>query len=129
MNQRRRSPGDFTPDDAIVCHLYGRFCNASKFAGEVDLFEALDSIRKRYPIDESDRRMADLSGDHPQLIEDYRAAHRIYLAQGDGDVDTEEHREAFVHYRALFDRLLGTGSDVNTQVQNGEHRRQAHDHA
>jgi pimeloyl-ACP methyl ester carboxylesterase len=50
---RLKSAGEFTPADAIVCHLYGRFCNASKFAGEVDLFESLDSIKKRYPIDEN----------------------------------------------------------------------------
>jgi len=50
---RLKSPGEFAPADAIVCHLYGRFCNASKFAGEVDLFEALDSIKKRYTIDEN----------------------------------------------------------------------------
>lgn len=43
----------FTPADTIVCSLYGRFCNASKFAGEVDLFEALESIKKRYSIDEN----------------------------------------------------------------------------
>jgi len=43
----------FNPPDTIVCDLYGRFCNASKFAGEVDLFEALDSIKKRYSIDEN----------------------------------------------------------------------------
>lgn len=50
---RLKSAGEFTPADTIVCHLYGRFCNASKFAGEVDLFEALESVKKRYPIDEN----------------------------------------------------------------------------
>src|SRR5262249_51596520 len=40
---RERNPGEFTPKDTIVLHLYGRFCNASKFAGETDLFEALDA--------------------------------------------------------------------------------------
>ena len=49
---RQKSAGEFTPPDTIVCHLYGRFCNASKFAGEVDLFEALDQIRKNYTIDD-----------------------------------------------------------------------------
>src|SRR6185436_6475708 len=33
---RERNPGQFTPRDAIVLHLYGRFCNANKLAGEVD---------------------------------------------------------------------------------------------
>jgi dienelactone hydrolase len=53
LQARLKSPGEFTPPDTIVCHLYGRFCNASKFAGEVDLFEALDDIRKHYGIDEN----------------------------------------------------------------------------
>ena len=50
---REKSPGEFTPADAIVLHPYGRYCNANRFAGEVDTFEALDSIRKQYPIDEN----------------------------------------------------------------------------
>ena len=38
---RQSSPGEFTPTNAFVLHPYGRFCNAAKFAGEVDVFEAL----------------------------------------------------------------------------------------
>ena len=36
-----------------MLHLYGRYCNANKFAGEVDLFEALDDVKRHYPIDEN----------------------------------------------------------------------------
>ncbi|MBI5685645.1 MAG: prolyl oligopeptidase family serine peptidase [Verrucomicrobia bacterium] len=53
LDQRQKSPGEFTPPDAIVLHLYGRYCNANKFAGETDLFEALESVKRRYPIDEN----------------------------------------------------------------------------
>jgi pimeloyl-ACP methyl ester carboxylesterase len=53
INQRQQSAGDFTPKDAFVVHLYGRYCCANKLAGEVDLFEALNSVRKHYPIDEN----------------------------------------------------------------------------
>lgn len=53
LNGRQRSPGEFTPPDAFVLHLYGRYCNANKFAGEIDLFEALEHVRKHYPIDEN----------------------------------------------------------------------------
>jgi len=49
---RLKSLGDFAPFDAIVLHPYGRYCNANKFAGEVDLFEALDSVQRRYRVDE-----------------------------------------------------------------------------
>jgi poly(3-hydroxybutyrate) depolymerase len=50
---RMHSPGDFQPADTIVLHLYGRYCNASKFAGEVDFFEALDDVKKHYSVDEN----------------------------------------------------------------------------
>src|SRR5262249_42558681 len=51
IDGRQRSPGEFTPPDTFVLHPYGRYCNANKFAGEVDLFEALDDVRRHYPID------------------------------------------------------------------------------
>jgi dienelactone hydrolase len=50
---RENDPGQFTPRDTIVIHLYGRYCNANKFAGEVDLFEAMDDVKRQYPIDEN----------------------------------------------------------------------------
>ncbi len=52
INQRSRSKGRITPPNGIVLHPYGRYSNANKFAGEVDLFEALDHARKYYRIDE-----------------------------------------------------------------------------
>lgn len=68
-----------------------------------------DVMRERgYPVDDFDQRAADISVDHPQIVENYRAAHSIHLAQQRGDVDTEQQREAFVHYRALFEKLLET---------------------
>ncbi|MCU1330227.1 MAG: hypothetical protein JWN34_5597, partial [Bryobacterales bacterium] len=50
---RLHNAGQFTPRDTIVVHLYGRYCNASTFAGEVDFFEALDDIRKNFNVDEN----------------------------------------------------------------------------
>jgi hypothetical protein len=52
IDQRQKSAGEFTPADTIVLHLYGRYCCANKLAGEVDLFEALDSVKRQYKIDE-----------------------------------------------------------------------------
>lgn len=51
INGRLKSPGEFTPENTIVLHLYGRYCNANKFAGEMDLFEALSAVQKEYAID------------------------------------------------------------------------------
>jgi pimeloyl-ACP methyl ester carboxylesterase len=53
LADREKNPGEFTPEDTIVLHPYGRYCNAFKFAGEVDVFEALADMRKHYPIDEN----------------------------------------------------------------------------
>jgi hypothetical protein len=64
-----------------------------------------------YPVDDFDRRAADISVDHPTVVENYRAAHAIHVAQQHGDIGTEAHRQAFVHYRALFEKLLETDTD------------------
>lgn len=52
LADRLRQVGTFAPKDTIVLHPYGRFCNANKFAGEVDLFEAIDDLKKHYRIDD-----------------------------------------------------------------------------
>ncbi len=48
---RLKNAGQFTPPGTIVVHLYGRYCCANKFAGESDLFEALDNVKSHYNID------------------------------------------------------------------------------
>ena len=48
---RLKNRGEFTPAGAFVLHPYGRFCNATKFAGETDNFEAMAHVRAHYPID------------------------------------------------------------------------------
>lgn len=45
--------GPFARPDLFVVQPYGRYCNANKLAGEVDLFEALADIQRRYRIDEN----------------------------------------------------------------------------
>ncbi len=46
-----KSPGDIVPAGAIMLYAYGRFCNATKFAGEVDVMESLAAVRRFYKID------------------------------------------------------------------------------
>ena len=58
-------------------------------------------MRERgYPVDDFDQRAADISVDHPHVVENYRDGNR--LASG----GTEQQRQAMVHYRALFDELV-----------------------
>src|ERR1700753_567690 len=69
-----------------------------------------DVMRQRgYPVDDFDRRAADISVDHPDIVDNYRAAHDIHVSEQ--HADTEQQREAFVHYRALFEKLLETPTD------------------
>ena len=61
-----------------------------------------------YPMGDFDQRTADVSVDHPHVVEEYRAAHLIAKRHASGGVETEDLRQAMVHYRALFDDLLET---------------------
>lgn len=60
-----------------------------------------------YPIGDFDQRAADISVDHPVVVENYRAAHDIALRHSRGQASTEDLRKAMVHYRTLFEELLG----------------------
>ncbi len=60
-----------------------------------------------YPVGDFEQRAADISVDHPVVTQNYRAAHEIALRQASGRASTEELRRAMIHYRALFDELVG----------------------
>src|SRR5829696_5647396 len=80
-------------------------------------------LRERgYPMDDFEQRAADVSVDHPQVVEHYRAAHRIYTADERGEATTEELRQAVVHYRALFEELVeknGEAQADEAEVRSG----------
>ena len=66
-------------------------------------------MRERgYPMGNFEQRAEDLSVDHPRVVENYRAAHDLALRNDRGEADTEDLRQAMVHYRALFEDLLET---------------------
>jgi hypothetical protein len=60
-----------------------------------------------YPMADFEQRAADISVDHPVVVENYRAAHDIALRHSRGQATTEDLRKAMVHYRSLFEELLG----------------------
>jgi FtsZ-interacting cell division protein ZipA len=76
--------------------------------GEADAL-VMEVMRDRgYPVaDEFEQRAADVSVDHPQVVEHYRAAHGISARATAGEATTEDLRQAMVHFRALFVDLLG----------------------
>src|SRR5918995_2933616 len=65
-----------------------------------------------YPMDDFDQRAADISVDHPEVVENYRAGHALYVANERGDSTTEDLRQAVIHYRALFGELLETRDEA-----------------
>ena len=80
-----------------------------------------------YPVDDFDQRSADLSVDHPQVVENYRHGHRLAQASADGSDSTEGLRQAMRHYRALFDELVEPAVDQpTTREQRNQHDDIAH---
>jgi hypothetical protein len=67
-------------------------------------------MKRGYPMGDFERRAADISVDHPAVVENYRAAQSIAVRDERGEADTEELRKAVVHYRTLFDELLQIGA-------------------
>lgn len=59
-----------------------------------------------YPVLEFERRAADLSVNHPEVVQNYRAGHDIAVRQEKGEASTEDLRQAMIHYRQLFDELV-----------------------
>jgi hypothetical protein len=87
--------------------LQGRFVdNPKEVVLQADQL-VRDLMQKRgYPMGDFERRAADISVDHPAVVENYRAAQAIAARDQRTETNTEELRKAVVHYRALFDELL-----------------------
>ncbi len=71
--------------------------------------------KRGYPVADFELRAADISVDHPIVVNNYRAAQRIVSLDQRGEASTEDLRKAVVHFRALFDELLGV-SKARDQV-------------
>jgi hypothetical protein len=60
-----------------------------------------------YSVGDFEQRSADISVDHPLVVENYRAAHEVAVRHANGQASTEDLRQAMIHYRTLFDELAG----------------------
>jgi hypothetical protein len=113
--QRRVAKLDVQPLSGDTAERYRAEWNAVQ-AGFVDepgqAVEDADRLVLRmmreagYPVDEFDQRVNDISVDHPEVAEHYRAAHRVAVAHHRGEADTEQLRQAVTAYRQLVDALL-----------------------
>jgi len=88
-------------------YVQSRFVDSPKeaIAEADDLVSALMNTRG-YPISDFDQRAADISVDHPRVVENYRSAHEIALRVGKDEANTEDPRTVMVHYHSLFDELV-----------------------
>jgi hypothetical protein len=76
-----------------------------------------------YPVDDFEQRAADISVEHPELVEKYRTANGIARASERGEASTEDLRHSVRHYRALFVELLEVDDgdqDASTRQREGE---------
>jgi hypothetical protein len=72
-----------------------------------------------YPVDDFEQRAADISVEHPELVEKYRTADGIARASERGEASTEDLRHSVRHYRALFVELLEV-DDVDDVASTGD---------
>ena len=87
--------------------LQGRFVDNPKgVVVQADQLVRELMLKRGYPMGDFERRAADISVDHPAVVENYRAAQAIVTRDERGEADTEELRKAVVHYRVLFDEML-----------------------
>jgi hypothetical protein len=106
-----------------------RFIDAPDQAvGKADVLVTELIAERGYPTGEFEQQVADLSVEHARLLDQYREAHDIYLANERGEATTERLRQALVHYRALFTDLLGTApvqhSDLDADSAEPDRERQ-----
>jgi len=80
-------------------------------AREADVLVARVMRDRGYPVDDFEQQATDVSVDHPQVAENYRAARAVSQANEQGLAGTDDLRQAFVHYRSLFAELLGAEDD------------------
>ena len=87
--------------------VQSRFIDSPKgaVAEADDLVSSLMKVRG-YPVSDFNQRAADVSVDHPRVVENYRSAHEIALRVGKAETTTEELRTAMIHYRWLIEELM-----------------------
>jgi len=106
--------------------IQGRFVDDPKASlGNADDLVRELMQKRGYPIGDFDRRAADISVNHPAVVEHYRAAQDIAVRNRNGEVDTEGMRQAVIHYRALFAELLEVRDDRQAAEQADMTRRTA----
>jgi hypothetical protein len=88
-------------------NVQARFVDSPKGA-VMEADDLVTSLMKTrgYPVADFDQRAADISVDHPKVVENYRSAHETTMRVGKSEATTDELRAAMIHYRALYEELM-----------------------
>jgi hypothetical protein len=97
--------------------VQSRFVDSPRGA-VIEADDLVSSVMKTrgYPVSDFDQRAADISVDHPRVVENYRSAHEIALRLGKDQATTEDLRTAMIHYRSLFEELVQVPSTVERKA-------------
>jgi hypothetical protein len=115
--QKRHAKYDITPLSAAAKERYARqwsliqeefVDHPARAVTEADRLVTVVMGERGYPTEGYEQQLADLSVKHAATLEHYRAAHEVQTRHADSQVSTEELREAMVHYRSMFEDLLGS---------------------
>jgi hypothetical protein len=107
LHIRPLSPGDRSRFVEAWARVQARFVDGPGGA-VMDADQLLGDVMsaRGYPVSDFEQRAADISVDHPLVLENYRAAHKSALRQTQGQANTEDLRQAMIHYRTLFEELV-----------------------
>jgi predicted esterase len=121
IKERATRPGQITPPNAIVVHPFGRQCVGWKHAGEIDVLEVVDSVKKRYKID-PDRIVLigfSMGGAGAWHIGAHYTDHWVAVSPGAGFVDTRRYQNITPDkYPADYVQKLWSLYDVPDYVRN-----------
>ena len=105
---RPLAPGDRARFAESWLKIQGRFVDGPGGAvTEADQLLRDVMLTRGYPVTDFEQRAADVSVDHPLVIDNYRKAHEIAFRQTRGQASTEDLRQAMIHYRTLYEDLAG----------------------
>jgi hypothetical protein len=107
---RPLAPGDRSRFEDSWRRIQGAFVDGPALAiAQADQLLGDVMSTRGYPVSDFEQRAADISVDHPLVMENYRKAHEIALRLTKGQANTEDLRQAMIHYRTLFEELVSEG--------------------
>jgi hypothetical protein len=107
LNIRPLAPGDRARFVESWSRVQARFVDGPGGAvTEADQLLRDVMSTRGYPVSDFEQQAADISVDHPLVMENYRTAHAIAVRQTQGQANTEDLRQAMIHYRTLFEDLV-----------------------